>query len=425
MPCSESSALQKMTDSTKEKLRRAVVVALRLIVGFTFVISGWAKSIDPFGFVLKVGEYLNAWGLNMPHEATVAGSVTLACVEFCTGVCIATGCLRRLSVWIAAAMMLAMLPLTLYIAVANPVADCGCFGDLWHISNWASFSKNVVLTAMIAWLMFNNRRSGSLYPAPMQWIAITLSTAFPLFLALAGYQIQPLVDFRPYKTGTRIFSSAGTDGTAAYIYEKDGQRQTFTLDMLPDSTWTFIGEEKPAGSDSFDAGISVYDDEGNDVTDDIVSDTSRQLYLIIPEPGMHYLSFAHYVSRLYRYCQNNDIEMIAVVDGDPERFSRWTDWSRPDFKVYTADPVALKQLVRGPEALVFTDGGIIRWKRTLSSMSYGYRPGSEKRLLSELPSPDDGFIHWTAAASYLGAMLVLYMLTLSPRLLRLFMRRGK
>ena len=411
-----------MTEEVKKKVIKAFVIIFRLIVGATFAVSGWAKAIDPFGFVLKVGEYLDVWGLPVPHEAIVAGCVALACVEFCTGVMLATGCLKRLSVWVAAELILFMLPLTVYIALENPVADCGCFGDLWHISNTATLLKNVVLGMMIAFLLVHNREVNGLYPAEIQWITITLTYAFPLYLALTGYQVQPLVDFRPYKIGTEIFASQSSDSETEYIYEKNGLREQFSLDNLPDSTWTYVGESSPEESNSFDSGISVYDADGNDVTSDIVSADMPQLFLFIPEPGMHYLSYAHNVSRLYEYCLKHGIEMTGVIDGTDGKPERWMDWCRPEFKVYTADPIALKQLVRGPEALVYTEGGIIRWKRTLSSMPYSILSDKPGNALAELRSPDDGYLHAWALVIYLGSMILCYLLGLSPKVIRLFLR---
>lgn len=406
-----------MKPEHKALLLKISVWCARLIVGATFIVSGWSKAIDPWGFAIKVSEYLAAWHLSVPHEAIITGCIALSCIEFCTGVLLATGALKRFSVYTAASLMAVMLPLTLYIALYNPVADCGCFGDFMIISNWATFAKNIVISALTVFLIMRNTRVDGIYPAPIQWLVITLSQAFPLVLALAGYQIQPLVDFRPYKIGTTIFSSGKVAEDETFAYEKNGITRRFTLDNLPDSTWTFI-EEDLAGGTGFDGGISVRDEDGNDVAADIIAD-GQQLFLIVPEPGMHYLSFAHYVNRLYDYCRRNDIEMTAVVGNDSKRLAQWSDWCRPAFDVYTADPISLKQLVRGPEALVYTDGGIIRWKRTLGSMP------SEIEDPEHLEAPDSGTPHLVIVLFYLLGMIIVYLLGLSPKILHLFIKKSK
>lgn len=415
-----------MKPEMRVRLRRIAVLVSRAFVGLTFVISGWAKAIDPFGFIIKVGEYLSVWNMDVPHEAIVASCIALACLEFAIGALILVGSLRRVSVVGATTLMAFMLPLTLYIALANPVADCGCFGDFLIISNWATFAKNIVLTALCIYLLINNHRVKGLYPAPIQWMVITVSLAFPLCLSMAGYQIQPLVDFRPYKAGTEIFASASSEISAneEYIYEKDGIQRNFTLDEIPDSTWTFVdvagGVED---GNQFDSGISVYDFDDNEVNAEIVSPDSWQLFLIIPEPGMHYLSYAHYINRLNEYCQEHGIEFLAVVGNDQKRIDKWIDWCRPDFAAYKADHTSLKQLVRGAEALVLTDGGKIVWKRTLGSMPPEL-PSGKSYALKDLRAPDDGFYHTWIVAIYIGFMVLFYILGLSPKILRFFMRRS-
>ena len=200
-----------MTPKTKRHLTVAAVWAARIAVGVTFIISGWAKAIDPWGFLLKVNEYLAVWGYVLPRELVLAPSIALSCVEFCTGILIAVGALKRTSVWTAAAMMAFMLPLTVYIAMYNPVSDCGCFGDFIVISNAATLAKNIVLTGLIVFLILYNRRVAGLYAAPIQWLVITASLAYPLLLSLTGFNVQPLVDFRPYKVGTPLFAETAQD----------------------------------------------------------------------------------------------------------------------------------------------------------------------------------------------------------------------
>lgn len=408
-----------MNPELRKRLQAPTVWCARLLVGFTFIISGWSKAIDPWGFAIKVGEYLSAWQMTVPHEAIVASCIALSCIEFCTGALISTGALRRFSVYTAAAIMAGMLPLTLYIAIYNPVADCGCFGDFFTVSNWLTFFKNVALTALIVYLLLRNTRVQGLYPAPIQWIVITLSQAFPLLIALAGYQVQPLVDFRPYKTGTMMFQGSAEAEPETFTYEKDGIRKDFTLDNLPDSTWTFVEDDITAET-SFDGGITVRDSEGNDVGADIVTPDGRQFFLLIPEPGMHYLTVAHYVNSLYDYCMENDIELIAIVGNDSRRLAQWRDWCRPPFDVYTSDPVSLKQIARGPEALVYTENGIIRWKRTLGSM-----PATGIEGIENLRAPDDGLYHGIAVGIYVLGMILTYILGLSPKILRFFIKRTK
>ncbi len=410
--------------STRLRIRCALVWIARIAVGATFIISGWAKAIDPWGFVIKVGEYLSAWDFALPHEAVAAACVTLACVEFITGILLLSGALKRTTAIVAAAMMAFMLPLTLYIAVADPVPDCGCFGDLWIISNWATFAKNVVISAFITYLLVYNRSVRGIFPAAIQWLVVAISAAFPLTLALIGYQVQPLVDFRPYKTGTVMF--AGTDIADTpdeyFVYEKDGERRQFTLDELPDSTWTFVEAPQAETGDRFGGGISVVDADGYDIASDLADTDAKQLYLIVPDPNMHYLIYAHYVQRMAEYARRTGVEFIALLGFGGQYAERWKDWVRPDFDIYTADATALKQIVRGREALVYADGGVIKWKRTLRSLPQSLPDSTSADTLDTISAPDDGRMHGTLLIIYLASMLTIYLLGQSPKALRFFIR---
>lgn len=404
----------------KLRLRILAVWICRALVGATFIISGWAKSIDPWGFTIKVREYLITWGASVPHEAIVATCIALACIEFFVGAMVLCGSLKRSSAIVAATIMAVMLPLTVYIAIAEPVADCGCFGDFWHISNTATLLKNILLTVAVIYLLLQNRHVSGLFPAPIQWLTVVASLAFPLFLALEGYNMQPLVDFRAYPVGSQIFVGENINSEdEKFVYEKNGKKQIFALSELPDSSWTYV-ERVESNDDNSDFGgpFDVRDKEGNNVVDDIVTE-DEQLFLILPNPDMHYLIYAHYVNRMSRWADAHHVGFCAVVGEGDKDIDRWLDWCRPDFAVYYADPIALSQLVRGREAMVYTDGGEIIWKRTLSSMPERL-PDGDDDAVATLEAPDNGRRHKTAVMAYLTAMAAIYLLSLSPRALRFF-----
>lgn len=426
-----------LTPANKQRLTTAAVWACRIIIGLAFIVSGWAKSIDPWGFLYKIGEYFAAWGWEVPREMSLTAAVGLSCVEFCTGILIATGSMKRVAVWVAAAMMAFMLPLTAYIAVANPVPDCGCFGDFIILSNTATFVKNLFLAAGIVFLILKNTKVAGLYPAPIQWLEITVALAYPLFLAFVGYQVQPVLDFRPYRAGTLFPTLAAQietnlsygDAVPEYLYEKDGERRTFTLDDIPDSTWTFVEAVEGSFDDEGDpaaGGFAVYDSDGNDVADGLVGTKGRYLVLVVTDPGNQYLSRAHYINELYRYASAHGTEMFALVGASGSAFERWTDLIRPAFPAYSVEDTSLKELVRGDAGVVYVADGVVVWKQTLSSMDDAVPESRGRNNVLDLIEPvDSGRFHLGVTGFFLLSMLVIYLLGLSPKILNLFRKSAK
>lgn len=403
---------------------RLAVWLMRIFTGGVFIVSGWAKAVDPSGFIIKVGEYLAVWGWTVPHEVIVAGCISLSALEFGTGVMVATGCFKRMSVWCAAAMMAFMMPLTLYIAIADPVAGCGCFGDLLVISNWGTFAKNVIISLIIVGLVIYNRRVSGLYPSAIQWLVATVVVAFPLTLSFIGYHVQPVVDFRPYKNGTVLFHPETEEGEEVYVYEHNGRRAEFSLDSLPGEEWTFV-EVRGVSEDVADMAVRNEDDE--DVSEEIVSDSEPQVWLILPDPGLQFLTRAHYVIDMHHYLQEHGIDFTALVGSRGDGFRYWEDLIHPRFPVYSAEDTALEQLARGNAAVVYTKGGRIVWKRTLSSLPdelFSAEVAEEGGNVFDTVKPvDDGFLAKGMGAIFVGALIVLYLLGLSPRLLRLISAR--
>ena len=184
MPSSESS--NSLTDSAKaltpdkpaapsangqSNINRVVIWMLRLLVGGVFVMSGLTKSIDLWGFLFKLEEYLGVCHITQPRSVVFMAAMLISGYEFVLGALLMMGCYKRVTAWGLTLTMVVMLPLTLYLWIADPVSDCGCFGDFLKLSNGATFLKNVVITAGLLYLIkWNVRLKEALFNPAIQWI---------------------------------------------------------------------------------------------------------------------------------------------------------------------------------------------------------------------------------------------------------------
>lgn len=250
----------------------------RLIVGLVFIFSGFVKLLAPVGTSLVIKEYLEAFGLGFMTPAALVMGVTLSMIEFVTGVALLLRLRIRIFAWVALLLLAIFTPLTLYLAIFNPIADCGCFGEAVHLTNWQTFFKNIILLPL-ALIIFIFRKKISEFRYPLwEWIFVALFTALAAFILIRTFRVAPLQEFTPYKGGGEI--TAGTKAVAApeydtqFIYEKDGIRHTFSLENLPDSTWTYIDTVtemvSDGGASASDADFVIETADGRNITEDVL-----------------------------------------------------------------------------------------------------------------------------------------------------------
>ena len=403
----------------------------RILVGALFIFSGFVKAVDPWGSIYKFEEYFRALGLPVIHSLLLISVFLLCAFEFIVGVCVLTGSYRRLSPIAALLFMVVMLPLTLWVAVSDPVKDCGCFGDFLVISNWATFWKNVALTLLVVWLLkFNSRQPTVITPA-LQWIEIVFTLIFISAVIFYGYFIQPALDFRPYAVGTPIAveqESLTGDQSLKFVYEKNGVQKEFSVyDELPseDDGWVFVerkGDDKNAPETEDEKTFRIWDREGNlDETDQVLSADSIIL-LLIPDLARVSPAKTWEINTLNEAAAANGIEMIAVVSGSTEQIDDWEDLSMPQYEIYTSDDTAIKELARGNPAVVFIKDGIIEWKSTLGALNVA-ETIKDGKFDAEAYKIDSKTMlrNWTLV--YLAAMLVLVAFSLLPRLRKVYVRR--
>ncbi|MDE6545881.1 MAG: DoxX family membrane protein [Paramuribaculum sp.] len=362
-----------MTPDTRKKLVKWGVAAARVIIGAVFIISGLSKGIDLWGTVFKIEDYLHVWGMHQPRTIVFMGALLLSGTEFLLGALLLLGCCRRWTPIFLTAVMAVMLPLSLYIYIANPVSDCGCFGDFWVISNAATFWKNVVITAGVIFLVCFNRRLAPWFTPYVQWLVIALLTAYLLIIGLYGYNIQPMVDFRSFPVGASLLpddndeaSDSDDSDAITFVYEKNGERREFTIDSLPDSTWTFVDSNVDTSGIDTATELVVYDRDGNEATDIAISDEGEEMILVIPQLNRAEVAWTYFLNELSDYMASRGGMMVALVAGDDASVDAWDDLSMASYPIYTAESTTLKELARGNMSLVYARDGRVVWKRNMA-----------------------------------------------------------
>lgn len=210
----------------------------RVAVALLFIFSGVAKSLNPFGLSIQIGDYLAAMGLDFLMDLKMVAAVVLPSFELLLGLMLLVGVFRKLTIMLIFTMMSFFTVLTLWIAIANPVSDCGCFGDLLKISNWETFIKNILFMVPTTYLLLQRNR-------PSRNRTRLLIALVPLSCALSIYTLFtiPLIDATPYKIGVNIAQQmqipdgAEVDqGHTVLIYKnlKDDSLKEFEID---DPTW--------------------------------------------------------------------------------------------------------------------------------------------------------------------------------------------
>lgn len=232
-----------MKESTfHHRLRRLCA----FIIGVVFLLAGIFKLLDPVGAGLVVEEYLRFLHLRFLMPAAKGIGVGMALLEALLGAALISGVWRKLTAILTSLMIVCFTVLTLFLAIFNPPMDCGCFGEVIHLTNLQTFLKNVVLMILmlIAFLPYKDFGRNK----KRKYVSFFLVAASLAAFTVYSLKTIPLVDYTAFTPGSELLASKDGEETAGtakpkVIYEKNGQEGVFDLDKLPDSTWTFVRTE--------------------------------------------------------------------------------------------------------------------------------------------------------------------------------------
>ena len=367
-------------------MKKLAVNIARLILAVAFILSGFVKAVDPLGTQYKIQDYLVAMGLGrlIPDFMTLSASVLLSTLEFILGICLLFAIRRRMVSKIVLVLMTAMTLLTLWLALTDPISDCGCFGDALVLTNWQTFWKNIVLltAAVIVW------RYPLLMPRLIgeanQWIVMNYSGVF-ILLVIAGRSLYtlPQFDFRPYHVGTNL-----RQGWQRMMEGEDSPYAEFFMELT---------------------------DEGEDITEDVLNHEGYTFLLVSPHLEQADDSQLDALNQIYEYSLDNGYPFYCLTASTEKGINHWRNITGAEYPFCNTDDITLKTIIRSNPGLLLLKNGVIirKWSHNNLPDEQDLTGELETSELGQLPSD-------TVATKILWILtwfvLPLVLLTLADRL---------
>ncbi|MFA5713676.1 MAG: BT_3928 family protein [Bacteroidales bacterium] len=359
-------------------MRRAVTIS-RYIIAILFLFSGFTKLMDPVGTSLIIEEYLKAAGFYPMEALTLIGGALLSLAELSIGVALSVGLMARLFAFLSFISLLFFTILTLFLAIFNPITDCGCFGEVVKLTNWQTFFKNLIFLPLSLLLLLNIKTiAPSRSPRVEVRVLLSLISLFTLFLVLS-YIYLPIVDTMDYKRGVSLRERAGLDGELNHspfettlIYSKDGVNYNFTIDSLPDSTYTFVESyssiiESATEPQNFEFAISDY--QGNYLTEHLLSSEGKEILITIPRSYNLTKRRVKRINTLYSYLEERGYSTLVLTG---TKRDSWEIEERGEIvaPLYHTDQKTLLSMNRSNGGVVLLSDGTIVKKYSSIGMSY-------------------------------------------------------
>jgi hypothetical protein len=401
-----------------EKNWKRLFVLAKVLLGLAFMLSGFVKAVDPWGTAYKIDDYIHAFGWTFFSGISFVASITLSAFEFFIGSILILGVYKRTAPLLVLIALLFLTPLTLYIAFANPVTDCGCFGDALVLSNTATFFKNVFLLALALFVYLRTDLSYSLYGMhTSRWIAVW-AMLFPILIASHSAMHLPVFDYRPYKIGhylpqlmTNPKGAVKDSIQTLFVYQKEGEKKTFTLENAPleDSSWVFVerkdqvvqtGEVAPIHD--FVLQHPIY----GDITQEVLSDTSYVFLMVSPKlEDLNYSNLTAFLATK-EYAVRQGYRFMVLTSSNLKQIEDWKFEYDESMEFALVDEITLKTIIRSNPGLVLLKKGTVLQK-------WGFRDippfdGEEKPL----PNTEWGVVRDVKPVKMFGGLLLAYLIPL-------------
>jgi uncharacterized membrane protein YphA (DoxX/SURF4 family) len=347
---------------------------IRILLGATFVFSGFVKAVDPLGSAYKFTDYFTVFGTDWAVSFSLVLSILLSMAEFGIGIALLLNYRVKLFSWFSLLFMAVFLPLTLWSAVKNPVTDCGCFGDALIISNWNTFYKNIVLILFAIFVLINRTKYKNSFNIYFQ------NSYFIFFILLLGY-VQfhglnhlPIIDFRPYKIGNNIAKGMEMPANAPqdvfkneFIYRNKatGKDRKFDETNYPwqdTLNWEYVAMNSKLVKKGYHPPIhdfTIENSYGDDVADFYLHDENYTLMLISYNLEKSSKKRQAKINELADKAEKNGWNFICLTSATSEDIIQFQVTHNPPYEFFNCDEITLKTIIRSNPGLMLTKQGAV------------------------------------------------------------------
>ncbi|MFU1857519.1 BT_3928 family protein [Sphingobacterium sp. NGMCC 1.201703] len=356
----------------------------RIFTGLLFIFSGFIKANDPTGFGYKLQEYFEVFHLTAFNEYATAIAVVICGFEILLGALLLFGVYANLVAWGLLLLILFFTFLTFYSAFFEVVTSCGCFGDAIPLTPWQSFSKDLVLLALILIIFFNRKQIRPIIKGSGNQFVVTLITAV-VSLGIGIYTVNylPFIDFLPYKIGNNLPSlMVLPEGKQGDVFEqlytmknkKTGETKkvndkVYMEDKLwEDESWEIIGEpESKLVKKGYDIPIPdllITDADGADHTQEIISNPYYNVIIVAKDLSTANIDALQKINQTVTQMTKdyNGLRVVLLTASASKDAQYLSDKMQLIAEIYYADLIPLKSMVRANPGVMLLKGGNVMGK---------------------------------------------------------------
>lgn len=346
----------------------------RILFGITFIFSGFVKGVDPLGSTYKFNDYFTAFGTDWAYGLSFLIAIIIPIIELGIGLTFLLNYRLKISAWLGLLFMGFFLPFTFWIALTNPVTDCGCFGDALVISNWETFYKNILLTLFAIIVFINRNKFRNKYHIQFQNTYIFFLLAIFAFIELYSYNHLPIFDFRPYKVGINIIEGMEIPEDAPFdeyktefIYRNTttGKEEKFDETNYPwqdTINWEYSSSKSILIKEGYHPPIhnfTIENSYGENVSDYYLYEPNYTFILVVYNLEKANTKKQEKINLLAQNAIENGMNFICLTSSTQDEIDKFIMDYNPSYDFFFCDEITLKTIIRSNPGLVLTNEGDI------------------------------------------------------------------
>jgi uncharacterized membrane protein YphA (DoxX/SURF4 family) len=362
---------------------KALVWFCRIAVGLLFIFSGLIKANDPLGFSYKLQEYFEVFHMMFLNPLALTAAITLCALEMLLGFALLIGIRANAVAWGLLLLIIFFGFLTFYSAFFKVVQTCGCFGDAIPLTPWQSFSKDMVLLALVAVIFVKRRTIQPLFNPSASNGLFVGAVVFSFGFGFYTYNFLPVMDFLPYKVGANLLDEMKTPpGAKPDEYEityqlknkLTGATRTMTdkeymkTGIWKDANWAVVGtSESKLVKKGFEPKIrdlAIQDAQGTNYTQELLGNPFYNLVIVAYElDHTDEQALARINALAVNLTDNYNIRTILLTSNSAPDATAFAKKHHLVSEIYYADGVPLKTIVRANPGVLLMKGGtvIAKW----------------------------------------------------------------